>query len=608
MQLRWTRAVALTLACGYGAFAGGEWLYRQAQPINLTHHYDIAGTMTQLDAVDARWNEDVLKARLSVHRNYDPLVGGLTEGTQLAQHLLTALQTITSGQTTIAKAFAAYQQAVADKNDLVEQFKSNNAILRNSAEFLPLSLHHLLEAMQEARGQSGTNRALLDALQDQAQTLVAGLLEYSTKPQETTAAAVAKTRQDLQQMLQAATAKHRLPETVQARLADVLAHTQTVLQKRPAVDALLTSLMASPTATTLQAVRTAYDQFYTQHSEHSQSYATLFFSYLAVLATLAVFLVLRLWNRHRMTLLTTMNEALEKKVELSQELSKAYEDLKRSQIRLVQSEKMSALGQMVAGIAHEMNTPLAYSRSNVALVHEQWPAVLSLLEHTTRQAALLAADPHDEVALRQQLTVVADLAKTLQEDAALSDMGDLIEASISGLDQIREMVLNLKDFSRIDRKKVDRVNLNDGIDSTLLIAQNTLKHKVTVIKQYGDIPFVTCAPSQINQVFLNLLVNAAQAMEEMGTITITTRAKGKSVEIAIADDGKGIPEEVLPHIFEPFFTTKEVGEGTGLGLAISYQLIEQHGGTLTVQSTVGRGTCFTMTLPVTPPAEMDLAD
>ena len=124
------------------------------------------------------------------------------------------------------------------------------------------------------------------------------------------------------------------------------------------------------------------------------------------------------------------------------------------------------------------------------------------------------------------------------------------------------------------------------------------------LKHYGDIPLVTCAPSQLNQVFLNLIVNAAHAMDDImgGIITLTTKGRGKHVEVSIADNGKGIPAEVLPHIFEPFFTTKDVGEGTGLGLAISHQIVEQHGGTLTVRSTVGQGSCFTISLPVTPPS------
>ena len=415
MNLRILKAVGLTLACGSLAFVGGDWLYRQSHPVDLTQHHDITDTMTQLDAVDARWNEDVLKSRLSLHRNYDPLVGGLADETRLSQHLVMALQTVIGEDKYITKAWNAYKKTVTDKNDLVEQFKSSNAILRNSAEFLPLSLRQLLEAMKEARDQEGVDRRVLDTLQDQAQTLVAGLLDYNTKPQETTAALVQTLRSDLLATLEASAAAHTLPETLQARLTDVLTHTNTVLQKRPAVDALLTSLISLPTSGELNNVRTAYNQFYAQRLEHSRFFTTLFFGYLALIATLTVFIVLRAWNRHRLTLLTAMNEALEKKVELSQELATAYEALKRSQMRLIQSEKMSALGQMVAGVAHEINTPLAYSRSNVALVHEQLPAVVTLLEQATRQTALLEAAPYDDAALRKQLAVVAKLTRTLHE-------------------------------------------------------------------------------------------------------------------------------------------------------------------------------------------------
>lgn len=285
-----------------------------------------------------------------------------------------------------------------------------------------------------------------------------------------------------------------------------------------------------------------------------------------------------------------------------------YNELKQSQMHLIQSEKMSALGQMVAGVAHEINTPLAYSLGGIAHVHAQWPTLVTLLEQANRQAELLAEEDVDATVLHKQLTTVADLARTLYTEEALTDMGDLLETSLAGLDQIREMVINLKDFSRLDRKKVDRVNLNDGLDSALMIAQNTLKHKAEIVKNYGDIPPVTCAPSQINQVFLNLLMNAAQAISDFGTITLSTRATRKHVEVSIADTGKGMPAEVLQRIFEPFYTTKDVGEGTGLGLSISYQIIEQHEGTITVTSTVGQGTCFTVALPLNPTATATLAD
>ncbi|ETX09028.1 MAG: hypothetical protein ETSY2_01850, partial [Candidatus Entotheonella gemina] len=241
-----------------------------------------------------------------------------------------------------------------------------------------------------------------------------------------------------------------------------------------------------------------------------------------------------------------------------------------------------------------------------ALVNEQLDTLASLVDAAADQAKLLNESDRDDIVWNDQLSTVASIAQSLHEEDVMIEMAELLKASVSGLDRIAEMVLSLKDFSRLDRKKVDQVNLNEGLDSALMIAQNTLKHKAEVVKKYGDIPPVKCAPSQINQVFLNMLVNAAQAIEEWGTITLTTVAKRNHVEVTIEDDGQGIPEDVLPNIFNPFYTTKDVGEGTGLGLAISYQIIEQHGGEISVESTIGQGTRFTISLPLVSDVEVKM--
>jgi signal transduction histidine kinase len=168
-------------------------------------------------------------------------------------------------------------------------------------------------------------------------------------------------------------------------------------------------------------------------------------------------------------------------------------------------------------------------------------------------------------------------------------------------------VLNLKNFSRLDRSKISSFNLNEGLESALLLAKHELKH-LTVKKQFADIPAITCSPSQLNQVFLNLINNAAQAIESgTGELTLTTRVEdAQHVAVEIADNGKGIPPEIMSKIFDPFFTTKAVGKGTGLGLSISYKIIEQHGGKISVDSTVGKGTRFTVVLPLIPPATAEL--
>jgi signal transduction histidine kinase len=169
-----------------------------------------------------------------------------------------------------------------------------------------------------------------------------------------------------------------------------------------------------------------------------------------------------------------------------------------------------------------------------------------------------------------------------------------------------EIVGNLKDFSRLDRSKVTSFNLNDGLNSSLGLARHMLK-SVNVNRKFGEIAAITCAPSQVNQVFLNLITNAAQALPATGgEITLTTRDEGGGVAVEIADNGTGIPAEILPKIFDPFFTTKEAGKGTGLGLSISYKIVEQHGGRIAVTSEAGKGTRFTVWLPQKPPAAAEL--
>jgi signal transduction histidine kinase len=181
-------------------------------------------------------------------------------------------------------------------------------------------------------------------------------------------------------------------------------------------------------------------------------------------------------------------------------------------------------------------------------------------------------------------------------------MQQLVKDGLYGIGQMTELVVNLKNFSRLDRSKVASCNLNEGLESTLLLARHELKDR-TVKKNFGDIPAITCSPSQVNQVFLNLINNAAQATEPgRGVIVVTTRREDEGhVAVEVEDNGKGIPPEVLPKIFDPFFTTKEVGKGTGLGLSIAYKIIEQHGGRIRVGSNVGVGTRFSVVLPLSPP-------
>ena len=185
----------------------------------------------------------------------------------------------------------------------------------------------------------------------------------------------------------------------------------------------------------------------------------------------------------------------------------------------------------------------------------------------------------------------------------LEDMESLLAESQDGAERVRRIVQDLKSFSHVDEAELKPVSIADNLDSTLNMVRNEIKYVADVVKQYGDLPMVTCRPQQLNQVFMNLLVNAAHAIEGHGTITVRTWQEGEVVCISITDSGKGIAPEHLNRIFEPFFTTKDVGKGTGLGLSICYDIIHKHGGEILVESTVGTGSTFTVRLPIVPPAD-----
>ncbi len=298
------------------------------------------------------------------------------------------------------------------------------------------------------------------------------------------------------------------------------------------------------------------------------------------------------------TVISLLNAMKQRVLQRTKELTKAYKALKSSQTQLVQSEKMASLGQMVAGIAHEINTPLGYVRNNVESIQnffEQSQTLLAAYQNLVN--AMTAAEP-DVAEITHQTQTVEELGEIFQNVELIKEMQHIFPDSLYGLDQIAELVSNLKDFSRLDQAKLSNVNLNKCLESTLVIAKNALKYKVTVKKEYGDIPHISCSPSQINQVLLNLLVNSAQAIENKGIILIKTYHDQNYVYVVIQDNGKGIAREHLQKIFDPFFTTKPIGEGTGLGLSISFQIIEKHGGKIKVASEVGKGTRFTISLPI----------
>jgi signal transduction histidine kinase len=285
------------------------------------------------------------------------------------------------------------------------------------------------------------------------------------------------------------------------------------------------------------------------------------------------------------------------------ELSHAFDDLKESQTQLIHAEKMSSLGQMVAGISHEINTPLWYLMSNSTVIQERLELVTEFCEIAKTMIAAVQTRSSVTESVRQGLVDMHRLLKDGMEDDIVEAKG-LIQDSIFGLEELTALAQGLKDFSRLDRAVYGEYDVNDGLDKALLIASNKIKNRVNVHKYYRDVPSIYCSPSQINQIFLNLLTNAADAIEGSGELVIQTWEENGNVGISIADTGSGIAEDVLPNIRDPFFTTKEIGKGTGLGLSIVDKIISTHRGELGIESKAGEGTTVTVLLPISNPSMM----
>lgn len=265
--------------------------------------------------------------------------------------------------------------------------------------------------------------------------------------------------------------------------------------------------------------------------------------------------------------------------------------MQQMQRQIVQQEKMASVGQLAAGVAHEINNPMGFITSNLS----------SLGKYADRLEEYIAAmqtalNEYADFQGRDELDL---LRKRLKVDYIISDIRELVSESLEGANRVRRIVQDLKSFSRVDLVERCRVNLNESLETTINIAWNELKYIATIERDFGDIPNILCYPQQLNQVFLNLLVNAAQSMEKQGGILVRTWNEQDNVFVSVRDCGKGMTDEVMHRVFEPFFTTKEVGKGTGLGLSISADIVRKHGGEVTVESELGVGSTFTVRLPIT---------
>ncbi len=304
------------------------------------------------------------------------------------------------------------------------------------------------------------------------------------------------------------------------------------------------------------------------------------------------------WEKKQLSVkLKKANQELE---DINKNLQKKVEE---QTVLLVQSQKMAYLGILVAGVAHEINNPISFVSGNMSAIKKYCVRIRNFLQKYKDVEDCFRRNKTDKLTLLFE--EIRKLSQEQQIEFIMEDIVDLADESLEGINRVSDIVKDLKTFSRIDQVELKSIDLNKLIDTTLNIIWNKLKYKVKIIKKYGELPEVKCFPQKISQVFMNILINAAQAIEEKGIVKIVTRYVKKGlrsddeyVEIRISDTGQGISQNDISKIFDPFFTTKPVGQGTGLGLSISYDIIHRHGGEIKVESEKGTGSTFIICLPL----------
>jgi signal transduction histidine kinase len=531
--------------------------------------------LLELRGLDAALTADVLQLRLGVETNYDPITSrarGIEDLARSIPELFAALGE--PAGTRLAQAFAPFQAALAERDWILEAFPLDNATLNNSLRLLGATYERAQSRLAAEGGVAGEIAARLELVNRQT-------LQYFVYPDEAQRAA-------LEGLL---AEEWTQAPIVHGAAQAMLGHARIVVAQKARVDEHVRRLVETSGE---RAILQTFGVF-EQEARAAEKRAMRQRALLSVSCVLAVVLVCAagVWITLR------QSAALEREV---RERVRADQEARKLEAELRQAQKLESIGQLAAGIAHEINTPVQFVNDSVHFVRDALKDLGELIEGYQGLRDSVAKGTATPEAAR----VVEAAAEAADLEYLLDNVPKALERSLEGLDRVATIVRSLKDFAHPEQKEMAPVDLEQAIQSTLTIARSEYKYVADVETDFGSLPRVNCHGSEINQVVLNILVNAAHAIadqvkgsEDRGRITLRTRVEGDFAVIAIADTGGGIPEHVRERIFDPFFTTKEVGKGTGQGLAIARAVVvDKHGGELTFETEVGKGTTFFIRLPI----------
>jgi signal transduction histidine kinase len=560
------------------ALATGVYFLQKGQSSSDDQQYvDNLALINRLKHANTDLDILLLKSRYGLQADYDDLAkesNALIDDLKLLKS--SALVPYIANNQKLKNALSEYEEKVLLKIDLIESFKSHNAILRNSIKYAPPLGDSLVSQIESSHATQATFLSKVNK----------ALYRWSLYHDESQAKIIQENASKILDLLP-------LYQANETPLLEYNSHVIAVVDEKKQTQSYLEKALLINAEDVLLNLEQLYTEDYLAQVESSnqvRNYSLLGFGLLALLAALYF-----AW------LLKKSYSSLEDKVKVrTEEINKAYKELKDSQEHLIQSEKMASLGQMVAGVAHEINTPLGYVNNNVSIVNNLFMSFDTLMKGMSGLYKEAIKPNFDKKALSQLLVQVLRLHRRMDKDGIVAEAKELLDDSSLGLNDISELVKNLRSFSRVDRQSMERFDLQAGIDSALKIANNMLlKADVQVEKNYTEDALMECNPSKMNQVFLNIITNAIQAMPETGgqLIIDVKKVNDEKLVIDFADNGEGMDEETQAKIFDPFFTTKAIGEGTGLGMAISYRIVSEHNGQIRVESQQNIGTTISLELP-----------